>query len=207
MPSSSDTLKPYRLYLGMFLLNLAVVIGVIYLLNRAPARPVVVSVPPTRAAIRISPTPEHITVIVTGAVEKPGEVQLDGNAMLAAALQKAGVQSDADLSKLNLTRALRDGDKIAVPARTSSARATEIPARNATPVSGEPTPARSTKLNLNTASLQELDELPGIGPTLAQRILDYRAQQGSYKSIEELKEVKGIGDTLFDEIKEQITVQ
>ena len=77
----------------------------------------------------------------------------------------------------------------------------------------EPPPARtnlkpaSNKINLNTATLDELDSLPGIGPALAKRIVDYRTEKGGFANIAEVKEVRGIGETLFDEMKELITVQ
>lgn len=212
MPSLPDPLKSYRLYFAMFILNLAIVAGVIYLLRREPARPVVVTVPPTRAA-RTETSVARIIVTVSGAVKNPGVVQIDSGALLAEALQQVGVQADADLSKLDLTRRLRDGDKIVVPAKTVSVAANEtasapptaarVSAVNTTPATDAP----KTKLNLNTATLEELDALPGIGTALAQRILDYRAQNGGFKTIEELKVVRGIGDKLFDDIKELVTVQ
>lgn len=209
MPTVPDSLKPYRLYLAMLVLSLAVVGGVLYLSSRAPARPLVVSVPPTRAA-KQNETPARIIVSVNGAVQTPGAVALESGALLAHALQAARVQADADVSKLDLTRALQDGDKIFVPSN-ASAVAVENPkptvTQNARVSAVATVPSANAKLNLNTATLQELDALPGIGPALAQRILDYRAQNGSFKNIEELQEVKGIGETLFNEIKELVTVQ
>ncbi|MCR4432453.1 MAG: helix-hairpin-helix domain-containing protein, partial [Caldiserica bacterium] len=65
----------------------------------------------------------------------------------------------------------------------------------------------TSKININTASAKELESLPGIGPVLAQRIVDYRAQKGGFKSIEEIKEVSGIGDKRFEAIKDLITVK
>lgn len=216
MPSVPDPLKSYRLYAAMFLLNLAIVIGVIYLLRREPPRAIVVVKSPARAGTATTKnTVGFITVNVSGAVNQPGPVQLGAEARLADALQSAGgVQPEADISKLNLTLALQDGDKINVPLRAPSRSASNslVPATPSSPLPTPRTasgssPAADLKINLNTASLAELDTLPGIGPTLAQRIVDYRVQSGGFKSVAELKEVRGIGDTLFSELKDLVTVE
>lgn len=195
----------------MFVLNLAIVIGIIYLLRRDEPRQVVVTQLPTRPATQAAQkSVTQISVTVSGAVNQPGTLKLDSDARLADALQKAGgVQAEADLSKLNLTLALQDGDKIVVPSRaTSVPTANNLTAPNPSAVATDSAPlTAAAKLNLNTATLEQLDTLPGIGPALAQRILDYRAQHGSFKSVAELKEIKGIGDALFDEVKEKVTVQ
>ncbi|RIK33565.1 MAG: hypothetical protein DCC52_02925 [Chloroflexi bacterium] len=207
-----EPLKAYRVYVLMFVLNLAVVAGVIYLLRREPARPVVVTMPPTRAA-RAETSAARISVTVSGAVNEPGAVQLARGALLAEALQRAGVKPEADLSKLDLTRPLKDGDKIVVPTKTVSEPVTQnvtaspTAARVSTVSVMPPAETPRAKLNLNTATLAELDALPGVGETLAQRILDYRQQNGAFKTIEDLKNVKGIGDKLFDDLKELVTVQ
>ncbi|MCG3142208.1 MAG: ComE operon protein 1 [Anaerolineae bacterium] len=207
-----EPLKAYRVYVLMFVLNLAVVAGVIYLLRREPARPVVVTMPPTRVA-RAETSAARISVTVSGAVNEPGAVQLARGALLAEALQRAGVKPEADLSKLDLTRPLKDGDKIAVPTKSASEPVTQnvtaspTAARVSTVSVMPPAETPRAKLNLNTATLAELDALPGVGETLAQRILDYRQQNGAFKTIEDLKNVKGIGDKLFDDLKELVTVQ
>lgn len=210
--STPDSLKPFRLYVAMFLLNIAVVIGVIYLLRREEPRPVVVTQPPTRPATSTAnKSVKPISVTVNGAVNQPGTFELTSDARLADALQKAGVQAEADLSKLNLTLMLKDGDKINVPSR-----APNVPTANtvAAATTSAPQPTKiaapapaATKVNLNTATLEQLDALPGIGPAIAQRILDYRSEKGSFKSIEELKEVRGIGDALYNEIRELVAVE
>lgn len=208
-----DPLKPYRNYLLMFLLNLAVVAGILYLLRRETPRELIVSQLPTRA-----PTPVAqkqivpIQVSVSGAVNQPGTYELGSDARLADALDKAGgVKPEADLSKLPLTRALKDGDKIQVPARAINVpTANPIAPTLSTPPSPPPASAPTAaahKINLNTATLEQLDALPGIGPALAQRILDYRNEKGSFKSVEELKEVRGIGDVLYKEIQDLVTVE
>lgn len=209
MPNVPDTLKAYRAYIAMFVLNLAVVAGAIYLLNDKPARPVVVTLPPTRAA-RAGTSTAPIRVTVSGAVNSPGAMQLASGALLAEALKRAGIKSEADLSMLDLMRPLQDGDKITVPARTqvTANENLTVPTAAVRGSSGIPaTASPGDKLNLNTATLQELEALPGIGMILAQRILDYRARHGGFKTIDQVLEVKGIGAKLFDDIKELITVQ
>lgn len=207
--SAPEPVKSYRLYAAMFLLNLAVVIGVIYLLRREEPRRIEVTAAPTRATTNAgNAAVSLITISISGAVKQAGTIQVESGARVADALQKVGVKPEADLSELNLTQLLEDGARIIVPERAAGALA------GAQPVTATLTPgaqslsgaATNGKINLNTATLEDLDSLPGIGPVLAQRILDYRNQQGGFKTIEQIKEVKGIGETLFGEIKERIVV-
>lgn len=209
-----DPLKSYRLYVAMFLLNIAVVVGVIYLLRRDEPRTILVTPPPTRPATAVRNQPvTQITVAVSGEVNLPGPLQLDSPARVADALQRAGVKPEADLSGLNLTKGLQDGDKINVPSRVINPPAANTFTGSVTTPATDTVagvtaaPGVTTKLNLNTATLDDLNKLPGIGPTLAQRILDYRASKGRFTSIAEIKEVKGIGDVLFNNLKELVTVQ
>src|SRR5581483_6523498 len=193
-----DPLKNYRVYIAMFLLNLAVVIGVIYLLRRENPRPVAVTLPPRASKTATT----RITVGFSGAVKRPGSYQLDDQARLSDVLQQAGgVNSNADLSQMNLTRPLANGEQIVIPTIAPVAN------HSAPPSAITPVATQLGKLNLNTATFDELDALPGIGPTLAQRILDYRKQVGGFKSVAEIKQVRGIGDTLYEELKEMIFVQ
>src|SRR5436305_2383052 len=107
--------RSYRAYLIMFVLNLTILAGVIYILRRPEPHELVVTQPPTRAltpATKKTLTP--MTVFVSGAVKQPGAVQLGEDARLADALQKAGLKAEADLSALDLTQPLHDGDKIIV---------------------------------------------------------------------------------------------
>jgi competence protein ComEA len=144
---------------------------------------------------------------VRGAVNKPGVYALPPGSRVQDALNAAGgTQTLADLSMLNLARKVADGEQLLIPTRPPS---TPTAARIAadTPTSApQTTPTGARLINLNTATLADLDTLPGIGPTLAQRILDYRAQYGSFKTTADIKKVRGIGDTLFEQIKDLITV-
>ncbi|MGB9553591.1 MAG: helix-hairpin-helix domain-containing protein, partial [bacterium] len=137
-------------------------------------------------------------------------------ARVADAIKLAGgATSEADLDALNLAMILKDGDKVVVPQKASrnsftEEETTEFPLTN--PVNQpqmniSSQPGQAGKININTASASELESLPGIGPVLAQRIVDYRTQKGGFKSIEEIKEVSGIGDKKFEAIKDLITVK
>jgi competence protein ComEA len=133
----------------------------------------------------------RLVVHVAGAVVHPGVVILDPGARVMDAVQQAGGPlPDAELDSLNLAQPVSDGQKITVPRKGESVG---NGGGNASPGSG--------KVNINTAGKEELERLPGIGPTLAQRILDYREAHGGFRSVEELRKVSGIGPKKFEELK------
>ncbi len=145
-----------------------------------------------------------ILVQISGAVVQPGVYKLPSTARISNALDSAGgARPEADLNALNLARKLNDGEAIVIPTRKAPAAASTA-VSTSSPGSPGAT-ARPGKINLNVATVEQLDTLPGIGPALAQRIVDYRNQNGPFKKIEEVKNVKGIGDSLFDGIKTLIT--
>ncbi|MGB9661535.1 MAG: helix-hairpin-helix domain-containing protein [Moorellaceae bacterium] len=140
-----------------------------------------------------------ITVHVAGAVARPGVYQLPAGARVSEAVQLAGPLPEANPHALNLAAPLKDGQQIVVPraGEEASAGAASDAAGNRS----------KGKININTAGLEELDTLPGIGPALAQRILDYRQQHGPFRTIEDLQNVSGIGVKRFEELKDLITVR
>ena len=192
----------YRPYLAMLVLFVVVLAGTIFFLRRpeAPSAVTLATVTP-----RPSATPASLIVDVRGAVNKPGVYTLPVGSRVQDALTLAGeVTSNADTRALNLARRLNDGEQIYVP--TVGEAIPTLPAASGKAALTAPKPA-SGKININTATLAELDTLSGIGPAIAQRIIDYRTQNGDFKTIEDLKKVRGIGDALFNQIKDLITVQ
>lgn len=158
---------------------------------------------PRRPALQVlspsaSPTPPCIKVHVVGAVKTPGVYQLPADGRVDDAVRAAGGASDAaDLEALNLATPLRDGQQLAIPRRAEVAAAL--------PVSLKPTPVKSPgKLNLNDASREELEALPGIGPVTAQKLLEYRQRQGRFVSVEELRDAKLVNASTYERIKEMV---
>lgn len=144
-----------------------------------------------------SPSPTTLVVAVTGRVRKPGLVRLPPGARVADAIEAAGgVLPDTDLSAVNLARKVTDGELIAIG--VPGVAAADGPAAGAGPGAGP--------VNLNTATLAQLDALPGVGPVLAQRILDHRARHGDFRSVGDLRQVEGIGDSKFAQLKDLVTV-
>jgi competence protein ComEA len=157
-------------------------------------------VPQLAATARPSPLATGATelvVAVTGRVREPGLVQLTPGARVADAIEAAGgVLPDAELDYLNLARKVVDGELIVVGIPPP-------PAEQTGAVSGA---GGGVKINLNTATQAELETLPGVGPTLAQRIIDYRTRHGPFGSVSELRQVSGIGEVRFAELRDLVAV-
>ena len=177
-------------------LFLAIVGGVAALVWNRPAPVEIVVIPPAPTATAApTQTPAPVRVYVSGAVNRPGVYTLPWGALAQDALVAAGgAQASADLRRVNLARALRDGDQVDVPEQgTVSAPAESV--------------ERIGPVNLNTATLEELDSLPGIGPALAGRIIAYREANGGFSSVEQIVEVSGIGATLLERLVDYLTVE
>ncbi len=154
-----------------------------------------------------SPAPaQDLVVYVCGAVRSPGVVRLAAGARVADALELAGGASgQAELAAVNLAALVTDGQQILVPERGGTAVAVD-PAVEGTSVAPAGAPASGGLININAASLTELDALDGVGPSTAQKIIDYRTANGGFKSIDEIKNVPGIGDAKFAAMKDSIAV-
>ncbi|MCG5438248.1 ComEA family DNA-binding protein [Micromonospora foliorum] len=143
----------------------------------------------------------ELVVAVAGKVRKPGLVRLPAGSRLADALQAAGgALPGVDVALLNPARKVTDGELIVVGVTPPP-----MPGGTAGPAAGGAAPAAGP-LNLNTATLAQLDALPGVGPVLAQRILTHRDQHGGFKSVGDLRQVDGIGDARYEQLKDLVTV-
>ena len=150
---------------------------------------------------------EEIVVHVTGEVNKPGIVVLKSNSRIADAINKAGgATKEADLNQINLAYILEDGQKIYIPNKNEKIDEDEYITEGNRNNIGNNNSKEGEKVNINEAMQTELEELPGIGPSLASRIIEYREQNGDFKKIEELQNVKGIGDAKYNDIKDKVTV-
>jgi competence protein ComEA len=169
---------------------LLVVAGRLLLHSGAAASPPIPPpvVPATTAA------PEAVVVDVVGAVRRPGLYRLRKGSRIADAVARAGgVTSKAQLDLVNLAAPVSDGEQIVVPRRGSSA----APAGAARPAGAAVGP-----VHLNTATLEQLDALPGVGPVTAQKILDYRQEHGAFGSVDELDAIAGIGPARLEQLRD-----
>ncbi|MFJ2131873.1 helix-hairpin-helix domain-containing protein [Streptomyces sp. NPDC087845] len=142
----------------------------------------------------------HIVVDVSGKVRRPGIQQLPSGARVADAIRAAGgARPGVDLAGLNRARVLMDGEQIVVGAPTGPP-ATGGTGGAAAGGAGSGGSAAGP-VSLNRATVEQLDTLPGVGPVLAQHIVDYRTQHGGFRSVDELREVTGIGDRRFADLQ------
>lgn len=136
-----------------------------------------------------------IYVHITGAVNNPGVIKLaSGSRLIDAIEQLGGLTENADTDSVNLAAILEDEDKIHIYTKDEISE------------SGGVSAAGVGKININTASLEDLKTLPGIGDAIGKSIINYREKNGSFKSLEDLKEVDRIGDKVFEKLKDSITI-
>ena len=167
------------------------------------------------------PSSSEIVVHITGAVQSPGVYRLSTDARIQDAIEKAGgTTASADVHRLNLATKVRDGQQICVPESpqvvSSFADVQRNPHTNSTllsspaslnqPSTRTSSPLEESLINLNTATSEQLQTLPRIGPVAAQRIIEYRETYGPFSTVEELTTVKGIGQKTLEKIQHLIVV-
>jgi competence protein ComEA len=179
-----------------------VVVGLAAVIFRRPETPKVVVQPAAaqQAATRPAASPQVTSLLIvhmSGEVIAPGVYRLPVGARVDDALRAAGGPTgEGDVHRLNLAARLADGQQIVVPKRVDPVLATMI----ALP---SPTPGL---VNLNTASVAELDRLPGVGPVTAQRIVAYREQHGPFSSVEQLRDAKLVSAATFEKLKDLVAI-
>jgi competence protein ComEA len=171
----------------------------------ARARPTAAVAPPTGAvpsgSTEASTPAATIIVDIVGAVRHPGVYDFAQGARVIDAVKAAGgFVRDADTQAVNLARPLVDGEQIIVP------KEGEAPTGAAAGTTSNGSATQGGKVNINSATVADFDTLPGIGPVLAQKIVDYRDQHGPFSSVQDLMKVSGIGPKKFAELQDQITV-
>ena len=166
---------------------------------------------PTPGATSAKAQPATIAVHVAGAVNHPGVVELKSGARVIDAVEAVGgAQADGDLDRLNLAAKVTDGQRVYV-AKVGQADPGAVGDTSGGTASGDPAADGSGstaggKVNLNTATQAQLEELPGIGPTYAQSIIAERQRRGGFTSVNDLRSVRGIGDKRFAELAPLVTV-
>ena len=155
----------------------------------------VAATPLTRVEAAGTAATPRLVVHVVGAVRRPGLFRVEEGARVADALARAGGPTRrADLSAVNLAAPLADGQQVVVPARLPPGAAA---------VAGAP--GSGAKVSLGVATVEQLDELPGIGPVTAQKIVDWRASHGPFRSVEDLDDVPGIGPARIEQLRDLVT--
>ena len=184
----------------------SVTLGVLVGLIASAALILLVSTPPRGEPVTLvsQPTPANITNFVTGAIQNPGIYTLSYGSRAVDAVQAAGgMRSDADQSAINLAARLKDGDKLLVTyIPTESPEKMEV-----LPTPAMPTPYPEKSLKINIAMVEDLDLLPGIGPSKAAAIIIYREKHGDFTLMEDIQNVTGIGPAIDEQIRDLFTIE
>lgn len=179
-----------RALLGVFALVCVVSVAVV---ARGHSQPVVEAAP-------IVIAPPKVMVDVAGGVKTPGVYELPANSRVMDAIAAAGgAKPHTDTSDINLARIVKDGEQIYV-------ESPEVLVANSKAVPAHKVKKRSGPININRATASELDALPGIGPVIASRIIDYRKTNGPFHSVDDLQKVSGIGSAKFAQFKSKVRV-
>jgi competence protein ComEA len=186
-----------RALVGAVLLVAALLVGGKFFVARGTAT---VEPPPPVAGEIETAEQARVVVHVVGAVRRPGLYRLAHGARIADAVRRAGGASRrADLSLVNLAAQVSDGTQVVVPVRAA------VAAAEGAGGDGDAGPAGSAgPVHLNSATVDDLDALPGIGPVTAQKIIDYREQHGAFSSVDDLDAVPGIGPARLEQLRDLV---
>ena len=157
-------------------------------------------------------TTSKIKIHIIGEVTEEGIIELEEGERISDAIEKAGgVTQNADLSKVNLAYILQDGQKLYIPSMNDEKDVQYISTENGEGIIAETNindkSGINKKVNINKASQSDLENIPGVGPSLAQKIISFRDENGKFKNVEDLKNVSGIGDKKFESIKDYVDVK
>jgi competence protein ComEA len=192
-------LERYRGVLFFGLILLAVIALLLFQALRPRPQPILLTTSTPPPSPDVTATPRPLRVYVSGAVVHPDVYALPPDSIVKDALTAAGGPADdADLDRINLALPVADGQQVYVPRLGEDNPPVQPPSR---------LPQAGDKVNVNTADMAALESLPGIGPALAQRIVDYRQAHGPFARPEDIMEVSGIGPGVFEEIRDLITTE
>lgn len=186
--------------------------GTIFYLRQPAAEPIEIVAPEPTATKTpaATATPGPVRVYVTGAVAHVDVYVLPQGSIIKDAVEAAGgFTPDADPERINLALELADQQQIHVPGldeQNPPPPVQDAPSVSRSAAAGNTGSAAGEQINLNTATLEQLDSLSGIGPAIGQRIIDYREKIGGFQNIEQITEVSGVGEATFAKIKDSITV-
>lgn len=184
----------------------AIIFGTGYKAAQFTLRTEVKSVMPVQANTKEKKeTIRKVTVYVSGAVKKPGVYTFTEGARIIEGVNKAQPSSEAAIEYINLAEPMSDGQQIAVPCKSEIAE-NAVPQQSGVKGVAKGSITGSGKINLNTASLEDLDSLPGIGPSTAEKILEYRKTNGRFKSVSDLLNISGIGEKKLEKFKDKVTI-
>lgn len=143
-----------------------------------------------------------LQVYVCGAVKKPAVISVENGSRIQDAVERVGgFLPTANLNEINLAAFIQDGDKIYIPKQGEISYENSVLNNQAAALN------QKKKININRANSSELDQLPGIGPSLAESIIQYREQKGAFSSIEDIKNVPRIGDKKYEQLQDYISIQ
>jgi competence protein ComEA len=193
----------YRKQLIVLLTIIAIVAAITYYVDES-GKSVELEAASTNENMTVSPmTVENgnkLVVYVTGAVNSPGVIELPEGSRIVDAVNKCGgMNESADTENINLAQKITDAAQIKIPIRSENTNTVSLS-------DGKSNSIDNNRVNINTADESVLDTLPGIGPAMAKRIVEYRQNQGNFQSIDDLKKVRGIGEAKYIKLKDKITI-